>query len=214
MADQSQVTVKEPDTIRKEMEETRASLDEKLEALEQKVTSTVDETRAAVTDTVATVRESVQSSMEAIQEALNLRQHVQDHPWAMVGGSVALGALMGWFSPSSSDSSGRWPARSATSSNGVTPGLQPPPPQKPALLGQVANALAPEMDQVKRLAIGTLGGVLRDLIVDHVSENLRPQLTDLANNWTEKLGGEPFRGRILAEPTEDKPAHGAAIVPS
>src|SRR5262245_3254490 len=114
MAEQQEVGVPEPEAIRQQMDATRSSLTEKLEVLEQKVSSTVDVATTAVEDTVATVKESVEASATAVKdsvaasvhtvaEAFDLGRQVQRHPWAMVGGSVAVGFLGGWLLGSPSD---------------------------------------------------------------------------------------------------------------
>jgi len=96
----------EPEVIRQQMEAQRASLAEKLETLENKIVQTVEGAREAVAETVQTVKESVQSSVETVKdtvqssvdtvkETFDLPLQVQRHPWAMFGGSVALGFAAG-----------------------------------------------------------------------------------------------------------------------
>lgn len=108
MADQQQVDTPDPETIRKQMEQTRSALTQKLEVLEKKVTDTVAEATSAVAETVTTVKDKVESTVETVKdtvestvetvsEALNLRLQVERHPWAMVGGSMAVGFLGGLF---------------------------------------------------------------------------------------------------------------------
>jgi len=97
----------DPEVIRRQMEAQRASLAEKLETLENKIVRTVDEAREAVAETVQTVKDSVQSSVETVKdtvsssvetvkETFDVRLQVQRHPWAMFGGSIALGFVAGW----------------------------------------------------------------------------------------------------------------------
>jgi len=94
--------------IRQQMEAQRASLAEKLETLEDKIVRTVDGAREAVAETVQTVKDSVQSSVETVKdtvqssvetvkETFDVRHQVERHPWAMFGGSVALGFAAGWL---------------------------------------------------------------------------------------------------------------------
>jgi len=94
--------------IRQQMEVQRASLAEKLETLENKIVQTVEGAREAVAETVHTVKESVQSSvetvkdtvqssMETVKETFDVTHQVQRHPWAMFGGSVAVGFVAGWL---------------------------------------------------------------------------------------------------------------------
>src|ERR1700730_17740594 len=91
-----------PDDIRHRIEETRSSLTERLEMLEHQVKQTVGGATDAVKDTVQTVRDSVEGTVEAVKQkveqtvesvrqTLDVRRQVEQHPWAMVGGSIALG---------------------------------------------------------------------------------------------------------------------------
>src|SRR5262249_38838293 len=84
-----------PEVIRQQMEETRAALSEKLETLEQQVVGTVKDARAAVTDTVETVKGAVHDTVETVKETFDVSRQVERHPWAMLGGSIALGFLGG-----------------------------------------------------------------------------------------------------------------------
>jgi ElaB/YqjD/DUF883 family membrane-anchored ribosome-binding protein len=61
------------ETIRRGIENTRAALDEKLEALQTKVHEVGTKAK----------------------EAFSLRHHVEEHPWAMLGASVATGMVAG-----------------------------------------------------------------------------------------------------------------------
>jgi len=101
------------EVIRQQMEETRTSLTEKLETLEEKLVSTVQETTSAVQETVSTVKETVHEGVEAVHETVatvregvnesvetvkdffDVKTQVSQHPWLMVGGSVAVGFTLG-----------------------------------------------------------------------------------------------------------------------
>jgi len=95
MADQAEV-------IRQQMAETRASMTEKIEALEKQVTETVKETTETVSETVDTATEAVKDTVEAVsgtveavKETFDIHAHFQNYPWLAVGGSVALGYVLG-----------------------------------------------------------------------------------------------------------------------
>src|SRR5438552_13806212 len=79
------------EVIKHQMLETRASLAEKLETLEQQVVGTVHNATSAVTDTVASVKGAVQDTVEAVKDTFDLPRQVREHPWIMLGGSIALG---------------------------------------------------------------------------------------------------------------------------
>lgn len=222
MVEHPEVTLPEPEAIRQQMDATRGSLSEKLEVLEQKVASTVEQATSAVTETVATVKESVQASAFAVKESVqasvdtvaetfDLNRQVQRHPWAMLGGSVALGFLGGWMlggergngaRGSSSDSmagSTPLPAQAPRVNRVFAPAPEESPaaPPKPSWLAQMTASLAPEIEKLKGLAVGTLGGVARDLVTEWAPANLRGQLAGVMDDLTTKLGGEPISGPVL-----------------
>jgi ElaB/YqjD/DUF883 family membrane-anchored ribosome-binding protein len=99
----------DPDQIRRKIEETRASLTDKLEALEHEVkrsaqnardavVGTVETVKHSVEDTVDTVREQFDDAVDAVKESLDVRRHVRNYPWAMVGGSTVAGFITGRMS--------------------------------------------------------------------------------------------------------------------
>jgi hypothetical protein len=215
----------EPKTevIRRQMEETRASLSEKLETLEHQVVDTVQGTTAAVADTVASVKDAVQDSMATVKKKVrrtfNLRRHVTRHPWAAVGCAVAAGYVANRLLNSSAHAA-RANDRSA-----------PQPPQTPGFNGkqngvrkddagrQAAAAgdqrqssvttaytplqlLAPEVEQLKALAIGVTIASLRDVCVEATPAGIAEKLSEIIDNITVKLGGQPIRGRLCPE-TQD-----------
>src|SRR5438105_8802525 len=105
------------DVIRDQMEDTRTSLTEKLETLEKKVASTVESATSNVAETVEAVKETVQETVStvkdtvqdtvctvkstvregvgAVKDAFDICGHVERHPWVMLGGSIAVGYVLG-----------------------------------------------------------------------------------------------------------------------
>jgi ElaB/YqjD/DUF883 family membrane-anchored ribosome-binding protein len=214
----------EPEVIRQQMQETRTALAEKLEALEQQVTDTVQEARSAVTETVETVRDvvhdtvdtvkdTVEETVNTVKETFDLTRQVERHPWAMVGGSVALGFVTGrlvdaaaaelshrpahWREPS--------PVATFTHRNGgpvqepgSTNGYGASAERGVSWLGSLASRFHNEIDQLKSLAIGAAIGVARDLIKQNAPEPVRDQVTEIMDGITTKLGGQPVRGQVLS----------------
>jgi len=206
------------------MEQTRSSLAEKIEVLEQKVTGTVQEATSAVTETVQeakeavadtvetvketvastveTVKDTVESTVDAVRNTFDITGHVQRHPWAMVGGSVALGFLGGLFLGPTRPRSHAEPSH--------TPGPEPvaapereasyarapsrhepetyrePEREQPGWWDWLQSTFGPEMDKLKGMAVGTLAGVVRDMVSGAVSENIKPMVIDVINNVTTK----------------------------
>jgi len=198
-----QVTDKEK-VLQQQMEETRASLTEKLETLEQKVVGTVEEattvasdTVEAVKDTVAAVNETVKESVETVKDWFDIEAHVQNHPWLVVGGSVALGYCLGTFAPNGNGS---------TQAQPPTGLYQPPqpqpaqPPQQPSMLSQ----WAPEIGRLKNLALGVLFGTAREVILSSVPPHVGEELKNVIDSVTKKFGGEPLPSSDLAALRQQK----------
>jgi len=196
----------ETDLIRQQMLETRTSLSEKLEALEEKVLHTVEGTSKTVTDTVhtvqdavqdvtSTVSETVQDTVESVKHTLDLSEQVENHPWLMLGGAVALGYLGGRLL----ESNGVGGLPSATSNNGLSAGFVPaaPPTQSSSHLSSWLSASAgPVIEKVRDLALGALAGVAVDMIRKNVPPDFQPHLEDLTNTITTSLGVKPLHGLV------------------
>jgi len=214
--------------IRQQMQETRTALTEKLEALEQQVvetmqgakdavTETVDSVREAVHDTVDTVKDSMQDTVESVKEAFDLERQVERHPWAMVGGSVALGYLSGCLynrvaecegpsfahkpeaaAPTPSFTHRNGGSFQSSGGNGVGTEASRPA-EGPSLLTNLAGTFHSEIGMLKSLAIGAAMGLVRDLVAQRVPPQLSGQLTEVIDSMTTKLGGQPVRGPVLSE---------------
>ncbi len=222
MADQQQVDTPDPETIRKQMEQTRSALTQKLEVLEKKVTDTVAEATSAVAETVTTVKDKVESTVETVKdtvestvetvsEALNLRLQVERHPWAMVGGSMAVGFLGGlFFGPPP----GRQPGFEAPGPfeeplpESAPPvayfslpseAYQPAEPEQPSWFHQILGTFGSEIDKLKGLAISAVGGIVRDLVKEVAPEPFRPAVAEVIDDLTTKFGGHPLSGHVLSE---------------
>jgi ElaB/YqjD/DUF883 family membrane-anchored ribosome-binding protein len=207
------------------MDDTRAALSEKLGTLEQRmvdtmhdaadaVAQTVDNVKVAVHDTVVAVHDTV----ETVKDTFNLHHQVDRHPWAMVGGSIALGFVGGCLlvrhgaaQPAASGSSQRAiadtpPLTAEHNGKGARPTEGA---STKADSGQARAAFEPggsngshhsfgtEIAKLKRLAIGTLLSIVRDMITYSAPEPLQARLTEVIDGVTVQLGGEPIRGPVL-----------------
>jgi len=210
---------KELEVIRHQMEHTRSSLADKIEALETEFRGTVEGATSAVAntvetvqETVATVKESVEETVETVRESLDVRKHVERHPWAMFGGAVAVGCVAGYV----------FGGRGASQPEPVeaTPPPQPLPTarngaekrngasRKAADTEEESGPLHSSFQALKGLAIGTLMGVLRDVLVQAVPSNLASDLAGVVDDMTTKLGGKPLRRPD--EANESGPGEGEA----
>jgi ElaB/YqjD/DUF883 family membrane-anchored ribosome-binding protein len=222
-----------PEAIRHQIAETRADLTEKLEALEQRVIDTVADATDAVADTVEAVQQSVDDTVQAVKgtvhdtvgsvkHALDVGRHVDRHPWAMLGGSLAAGFVLGRLLPPrprvgrsiTQSSVETLPPRAEaarqspgfpSAGNGFRPAPAPLPEArvfKRSLFAEFTETCAPEIQKLKGLAIGALMSVARDWIKQSVAPSLGPQLEQLLDRVTTKLGGEPLPGPVLNAPAE------------
>ncbi len=213
----------ETDVTRTQMDETRASLSEKLETLQHRVVDTVQDATDAVAETVENVKDAVHETVENVKDTFDVRLQVRRHPWAMVGGSVALGFVGGYlllrFSSSRPVAIG--PSPSALPSNpriterpngdlkdhppleavaGKTPVQDVAPvAAESGWLSAVQNRFGAEIAKVKGLAIGTVLGAVRDMITQSAPEPMKAGLAEAMDSMTVKLGGAPIRGPVFKD---------------
>jgi ElaB/YqjD/DUF883 family membrane-anchored ribosome-binding protein len=215
------------EVIKHQMLETRASLAEKLETLEQQVVGTVQSATNAVADTVESVKEavqdtvekaksSVQETVEAVKETFDLPRQVRAHPWAMVGGSVALGYVGGcllerarsrakerYYEPAPSLSTLAHRPKSERDgglANSHAPFSREAAPllaDQQGLLSGVGETFKTELTKLKGLALGTMLGAVRDMVTQRLPPQLAPDLAEVIDNLTVKLGGKPIEGPVL-----------------
>jgi len=213
------------DVTRAQMNETRASLSEQLGTLEQRVT-----------DTVGGAADAVRHAVDNVKDALDLRQHVTRHPWATLGGSMALGCLAGYLllrrGAGQPQANGRsepaWPEgpRSPEMSEEFVKAARfsdeafarkpirdaiPPTPDAGWLDG-IRRHFGPEIDKLQGLTIGAALGVVRDVITAAAPEMFKVGLADVMDGLTVKMGGEPIHGPILKETVSDAADHSASAI--
>jgi ElaB/YqjD/DUF883 family membrane-anchored ribosome-binding protein len=82
--------------------ETASGTGDRLQELEARIGNTVQAAESVAVQTVTTVKESVQAAAGSARQAahslaqtVDLDRQVQEHPWLVMGGSVALGFLAG-----------------------------------------------------------------------------------------------------------------------
>jgi len=194
------------DVIRHQMEETRTSLTEKIETLEEKlattvqetkdaITDTVQETKTAITDTVSTVKESVHEGVETVKDWMDVKAHVQERPWLMLGGSIlagfALGNLLGERreAPRPRRGAPATPARSSYGNGGMREKAQP---QEESKTAEWLHRFDPEIAKLKGLALGATFGTIREMLAAELPPEIGRQVREIIDGVTEKLGGEPL----------------------
>lgn len=206
--------------IRREMDQTRESLTRKMEALER---SLLDPAKAAIdtaTQAVEGVAETAEHAAETVKEALDVPRQVRRHPWPMMGGAVVLGFLGGLLLHREVHRrrSGRRESHTGLPGNGHGRHVRssrearqasPKTDAHDSWMGHLQHRFHDEIDQVKKLALGVTFGLARDWLMQSVPPPLHPPLTDLMDDITAKLGGEPVEGDLLqtspAKPGYDQP---------
>jgi len=197
----------ETEVIREQMEETRTALTEKLEALEEQVastvqgaTATVTETVQAVTDTVAKASESVEHTIDKVSESMehtidkvkesfDLTQHVQDHPWLMMGGAVAVGFVAGQLLPSASSAVQTVSHAMSGNGHGVPSTASSVAATGSDWLSGLSKAFAPALKDLEGLAIGALAGAVGDMVLQSTPQEYRSHVREVIDNLTTSLGG-------------------------
>jgi hypothetical protein len=165
------------------------------------------------------VKSSVQDSIHAVGEALSIRHHVEQHPWPMMAGAVAVGFVGGYVMFSRTDnqraddrfrrlasSQGRPPEQqygvyeressSPRSANGGANGSNREM-RSSASASAFNEWLGPAKQQIQALAIGAALGVFRDMLTRAVPKPLEGQVNEMVNGLTTSLGGQIIRGSLV-----------------
>jgi len=213
--------------IREEMRQTRTALTEKLEALECQVLGTVQGATSAVQETVTTVKDAVQDTVArvkgtiddtlctvkgtvdetvgSVKENLDVELQVRRHPLAVLAGAVAAGYVSGMAMQQLTQ---RAPAPHYLPSSAVTPPAPtwndrrdeaPMPARSQGLAETVLSSLEPEIAKVKALAIGAVFNLVKGMARQYVPQTMQPQVGELVDSVTTKLGGKPLHGSIMEE---------------
>jgi ElaB/YqjD/DUF883 family membrane-anchored ribosome-binding protein len=223
--------------IHHQMEQTRTNLQDKLETLEQRVkdtvqhvTEAVNETVTTVTDavhdTVGTVKESVQDTVDTVKDTLDLRQQVEQRPWGMFCGAVAVGFFGGRLliqtqpvassapvyqsDPTKEPLSRLYQSTALPGARETTSRSTPLPPASTwNWWDSFAQEYRDEIDKVKGLAISTLGGLIGELVTQSAPPALKEHIQEVVDSVTRKLGGQPLEEPLLAPSSKTAKHNGA-----
>jgi ElaB/YqjD/DUF883 family membrane-anchored ribosome-binding protein len=202
--------------IQLEMQLTRASLAEKLETLEQKVVGavgTVEKVTDAVTDTVEAIRDSVEEttatmsvvnetvkeSVKSVQRSFDVNVYIEEHPWWVVGGSVATGFCLGTLFNRRTE----YVPRPSNGMNGPSTNGAGYEPRihngtLPSSVSTAPSPWAAEIDKLKGLALGALFGTVRELVASSLPEPVGREVKVIIDSVTKKAGGEPIASSAWA----------------
>jgi len=213
----------ETELIRQQMRETRESISEKVDALEQHVLSTIHDATDSVTSTVETVRDAVQGTVhsvtdsveqtvEAVKKALDIRRHVERHPWGMLAGAM----LAGYFGGRLLAASQPLGIKEFSSRSEYVPTV---PVQREAnrlesgksegdCREQTGERFEPAVGKLKKLAINASAGLIGDMILSAVSPSMRNEVAAVIDEFAQALGAEPLHQQDSAEQPPRVPSMG------
>jgi ElaB/YqjD/DUF883 family membrane-anchored ribosome-binding protein len=185
------------------------------------VVDTVQTVRNTVEGTVEAVKQKVEGTVNSVTQTLDLRRLVERHPWSMVGGSIALGYLAGSMLPRPLRLTRTAIGGEYLSSTGypepeiASPGVERCR-EEDRFLGEgrdeapierressswttnLAQQFAPEIAQVKHLAIAAVLGLLAEQVKKSLPDNLSAQVGTILDSVTSKLAGDPVPGPAFA----------------
>jgi hypothetical protein len=190
------------------LHETTGTVTNTVQQVGSAVRDTVREVGSAVRETTRDVRGSVRDGMSSVRNAVDLSRQTHEHPWLMLGGSVFAGYVGGLLLDNLER--GRLPALpSLPAPEQLLPqdaevrerieSVPAPRRSGSSFLKALADTFAPELDKLKRLAVGAAIALVRDKVRESVPPQMKENFTELMDRVTVKLGGEaPPPGTMFA----------------
>jgi ElaB/YqjD/DUF883 family membrane-anchored ribosome-binding protein len=204
---------------------TTDTVEQTVQSVGNTVTQTVQEVGATVRETTHNLRATMQETLSTLHDALDVSRQMHQHPWVLVGGSVLAGYVGGVLLDNLEH--GRLPSLPALPAapeqflprgSEVREHLeaQPPGPRTGSTFFKaLAESFAPELDKLKRAALGMALGVVRDKLSESVPPQMRENFTELMDRVTVKLGGEPPPpGAMFGQDDEHEEGNGARMARS
>src|SRR5205814_9935645 len=134
-----------------------------------------------VEGTIENVESSVQETVASVKRTFDLPYQVDRHPWAMLGGSLLTGFVLGNYVEGRRQREQLRPRPSLAPSRTVVsdriPALTSEPSQPAGLLSWLRQTFDDEIEKVKGMAIGAAMGIVRDLAKESLPK-LAPQIDE------------------------------------
>src|SRR5262245_58623643 len=185
--------------LRADIAGTRSALSNKLESVEQELRDNVRKTTDSVVDTLHAVKDTFTGTIDdvrdrftgtvnTIKSELDVRRHVQNHPWIMVTGSAVAGFAAARLLP---------PARHAAleySRSEPMPAMsmREEMPRQQGALHRAIQRFEPELRRLQGVAIGSAMNIVRRWVKESAPPTMADELDDIIRSATEKLGGRPL----------------------
>jgi ElaB/YqjD/DUF883 family membrane-anchored ribosome-binding protein len=191
--------------IRQQIARTRSSLVQRIDSLEKQVKATID-------SGAESFKEKVEQVAQSVKETFDLQHQLEQHPWAMLGGSLVVGYLAGRVLRERGISSTT--GRAATADGHVASNLEPPPAamelpatdrpssetcshrtesknSAPTFLEELTQQLAPELNELKALAIRVTAEFLREVIEQTLESARSPRGPSTTESAPRQEDGAP-----------------------
>jgi len=208
-------------TVSNTMQLVGSTVRDTVQQLSSTVRDTAQQLGSTVSDTSRDVRATMHETVGSVRDALDMSRQMQEHPWVMLGGSVFAGYVGGRLLDSLEH--GRLPSLpSLPPLPAVAEQLLPqgsevreriesvPAPRRSgsSFLNALLDTFAPELDKLKRVALGAALGLVRDKLGESVPPPMKENFTELMDRVTQKLGGEPPPpGAMFGRETEEQEDH-------
>jgi len=205
-------------TVSSTVQRVGSTVRDTVQHLSSTVCDTANHLGSTVSGTSQDVRATLHDTVGSVRDALDVSRQMNEHPWIMLGGSVFVGYVGGRLLDSLER--GHLPALPALPArpeqllphdSEVRERLEAvPPPRRSSssFLQALLDTFSPELDKLKRMAVGTALGLVRDKLGESVPVPLRENFSELMDRVTQKLGGEaPPPGAMYGvgeDETEDR----------
>jgi len=207
------------------LHETTGTVTNTVQQVGSTVRDTVRDVGAAVRETTRDVRATVREGISSARDAVDLSRQMHEHPWLMLGGSVFAGYVGGLLLDNLERGhvptlpSLPAPEQLLPQDYEVRERIESVPAPRhsgSSFLKVLADTFAPELDKLKRLALGTAMGLVRDKLGESVPAQMKENFTELMDRVTEKLGGEsPPPGAMFGMgATEQEESNGSSMARS
>lgn len=205
------------DSVRDTMENVTGSVGGAVEGVKESFAGAAASMQDTFAGAAESVRETFHNVSESVRDTFDFPKQVDRHPWLMVGGAVAVGFVAGKlldYGPeameavhSAAHTGGRLAQSAASLAAATASAAGATASASGGWMAALEKMFGPEVSKVKEMAIGALGGILRDVAVQAAPEPMARQVREIIDGLTSKLGGKPVDGPVLTPRPAEEEAH-------